>query len=69
MSVVEELDWEEALARAREFFNKSAGPIFPTDLAAELATSVSQAVELCDALEEEGLVVSSDGQGKVVKGD
>ena len=55
---VEELEWDDALTRARGYFLKHKGQsISPIDLAAILNTSYSQAADICEALEKEGAVV------------
>jgi hypothetical protein len=57
--VVSELDFAEALERARKVFDSRPGQkIYPDELAAILGTSVSQAVEVCTALEKEGSIVA-----------
>ena len=58
IEIVEELDWDDALARGRIYFDSHPGkPIFPDELAAEISTSISQAIEVCEALQKEGAVV------------
>jgi hypothetical protein len=60
IEVVEELDWDAALSAARLFFaERGKAPAYPTDLADYLRTSVSQAMELCDALEKEGSIATT----------
>jgi hypothetical protein len=55
INVVEELDLELALDRARAFFDSKRGQsIYPDELAQAIGTSVSQAVEVCEVLEREG---------------
>ncbi len=54
--VIEELDWETALSRGRELFKTASKPLYPTEVADALKTSVSQAIEVCEALELEGSV-------------
>jgi hypothetical protein len=56
--IVEELDWDDALLRARAYFDARPGQsVFPDELASFLKTSISQAIELCEALEREGAIV------------
>jgi hypothetical protein len=57
IGVVDELSWEVAIDWARRFFDQNVGKsFFPDDLAQAIGTSVSQAIELCAALEKEGAV-------------
>ena len=58
IEIVDELSWEEAIEKARAFFANRAGPAYPDELADSLETSVSQAIALCEALEQEGLVAT-----------
>ena len=55
---VDELPWRDALQKARVFFEEHTGSIYPDELAESLRTSVSQAIALCEALEQEGLVAT-----------
>jgi hypothetical protein len=60
LHVVEELGWEDALARAREYFESHPDlPTTPDILAEEIGTSIEQAVELSEYLMGEGLLVAS----------
>ena len=56
IEIIDELEWDEAIEKARAFFAEREGPVYPDELAESLGTSVSQAIELCEALMEEGLV-------------
>jgi hypothetical protein len=59
IEVVDELDWDLALSKAREFFTREKRKdVRPPELADYLGTSISQAADLCDALEREGIVVA-----------
>ena len=61
LDLVDEMNWDEALVAARGLFASRKGEgIYPTELADILGTSVSQAVELCEALEKEGAVVVAE---------
>lgn len=58
---VDEPDWAEALSVARAFFDAHKGErVLPTDLAAEIGTSVMTAVDLCEALAAEGVIVETE---------
>ena len=61
---IDELEWDEALQRARKHFRSRRGcSVLPTELAEALGTSVSQALDLCEALEREGAVVAENEAG------
>jgi hypothetical protein len=58
IEIVEELDWDDALSRGRAYFDSHPGKaIFPDELAFALQTSISQAIDICEALQKEGAVV------------
>jgi hypothetical protein len=60
IEVVDELDWDTALARARDFFTSSRRiNVYPTELAEHLGTSISQAMDICELLASEGVVVGT----------
>jgi hypothetical protein len=60
IEIVDELDWGSALARARDFFTSSKrSNVYPTELAEYLGTSISQAMDLCEFLAAEGVVVGA----------
>jgi len=60
IEIVDELDWDTALARAREFFTSAKrSNVYPTELAEHLGTSISQAIDLCELLAAEGVVVGA----------
>ena len=57
IEVIDELDWQEALKRARAYFDSRPGQkIYPDELAGAIRTSISQAIDVCEALEKEGAV-------------
>jgi hypothetical protein len=59
LEIVDELEWDQALARARAFFADNPGkPTTPDVLARILKTSIMQAADICTQLETEGLVAA-----------
>jgi hypothetical protein len=57
--IIDEPDMDEALETARSYFDSKPGHrIYPDELAAAIGTSVSQAIEICEALEKEGSIAA-----------